>query len=107
MGSFKAKRFGYHGDSKGTAAFSNLGYNRGCTSAGTTATKSQIPHSDSDDAAVPLDAPERLAIATPYGVALGGGYIIWTELPGEFCSPEGAVKTVNLTTRAVRTLRSS
>ncbi|MBN1657610.1 MAG: hypothetical protein JXA93_04370 [Anaerolineae bacterium] len=63
---------------------------------------------------VPLDTapsavmqpPERLSTADPFDVAFGAGYVFWTNLAGEFCSPPGRVRSVNLTTRVETTLLS-
>ncbi len=54
----------------------------------------------------PLDPPENLSTDDPFDVALGGGYVFWTHLVGEFCSPPGSVKSVDLTTRVQSTLVS-
>ena len=55
----------------------------------------------------PRQVPENLTTDTnPTDVALGGGYVFWTKLVGEFCSPPGSVKSVNLTTRVETTLVS-
>ncbi len=50
--------------------------------------------------------PEILTPADSFDVALGGGYVFWTNLVGEFCSPEGAVTALNLTTRVVSSRRT-
>jgi hypothetical protein len=55
----------------------------------------------------PVDVPENLTTDDPFDVALGGGYVFWTKLVGEFCSPPGSVNAVNLTTRVPSTLRSA
>jgi hypothetical protein len=54
-----------------------------------------------------MEPPENLATDDPFDVALGGGYVFWTKLVGEFCPPPGSVKSVDLTTRVQSTLVSS
>jgi len=51
------------------------------------------------------DEPEQLSTRDPFDVTLGGDYVIWTELPTEFCGQPGSVRAVNLATGAETTWR--
>jgi len=64
-----------------------------------------VPISTGQAATGLLATPENLSTDPyPFDVALGGRYVFWTKTLGEFCSPPGSVKSVNLTTRAQNTL---
>jgi hypothetical protein len=67
-----------------------------------------LPVSSSQTPSALLETQENLTTdPSPFDVALGGGYVFWTRTLGEFCSPPGSVKSVNLTTRVQATLISS
>jgi hypothetical protein len=56
----------------------------------------------------PMALPENLTTDPyPFDVALGAGSVFWTKMLGEFCSPPGSVKAVDLTTRVQSTLVSA
>lgn len=50
--------------------------------------------------------PEEIAAHSAFDLALGGGFLGWTELVGEFCGPPGLVGAIDLATRVDDTLVS-
>lgn len=66
-----------------------------------------LPGSSSQFAGATLETPENLATDSyPFDVAVGGSYVVWTKVLGEFCAPPGSVKSLHLTTRLQSTLVS-
>ncbi len=54
-----------------------------------------------------LETPENLSTdGYPFDVAVGGSYVVWTKLLGEFCFPPGSIKSLHLTTRVQSSLAS-
>jgi hypothetical protein len=66
-----------------------------------------LPVASSETPSARLQTPENLSTdGSPFDVALGGGYVFWTHLLGEFCGPPGSLRSLNLATRVQATLVS-
>lgn len=70
-------------------------------------TADSLPSLSSQIARATLTTPENLSTdGSPFDVAVGGSYVVWTKILGEFCGPPGSVKSLHLTTRVENTLVS-
>jgi hypothetical protein len=56
--------------------------------------------------AMAFGTPELLASASAKDLGLGGSYLVWTNESGEFCIPEGTVKSMHLASKEISTLFS-